>query len=151
MQGKKMQITKNFRIEEFIPPEVFNTYAHKSIWFLDPVMFELAEFVRNFYDKPMRINNWLWGGAFRYRGFRTHKSGVGAEFSQHKFGRAFDFDIEGESPEQIQHDILNNELLFMEHGLRALELDTDTWTHMDIRNTQMDKIMLVPNPKKRGA
>ena len=43
---------------------------------------------------PITVNDWHSGGRFLQRGFRNDPD-IGALLSQHRYGRAADFDIEG--------------------------------------------------------
>lgn len=137
-----------FKVQEFVPKSVYKKYGDKAIWFIDPRIQKLANFTRKFFGKSVTINNWLWGGNLNERGFREPSSSTGASMSQHKFSRAIDISVSGMTSKQVYDTILANEKAFMEAGLTCLEdiTYTPTWCHLDIRNTGLNKILIVvPN------
>ena len=136
---------KHFIIQEFVPPEIYSQWNDKSLWFLDPVMLQLADFMREFFGKPMTVNNWDSKGTFTLRGFRPPDTLVGGKLSQHKFGRAFDSNINDMTPRDMYNAIIANEKAFIKAGLTTLEhIDsTPTWVHCDVRCTGLDHILIV--------
>jgi hypothetical protein len=56
----------------------------------------------------MEMNTWHTGGSNQSRGFRPWATGVGAPFSQHKFGRASDLEPQETTAEEIRQDILSH-------------------------------------------
>jgi hypothetical protein len=140
-----MQIRPDFSLQEFVPPSVWNQFGSASRWFLDPRLLDLAQFYRDYFDAPVWVNTWAWDGRFKERGFRLPTTNVGARLSQHKFGRAFDCNVEGMTPEEVRERIMDNEALFMEKGLTTLESGeiAKTWVHSDIRTTTQDSILIV--------
>ena len=140
-----MQIRENFDLREFVPPSVWQNFGAASRWFLDPQMLDLAQFYRDWFDAPITVNNWHYGGQFTERGFRVPDTNVGARLSQHKFGRAFDCNVRGMTPDEVRAEILSNEDLFMRKGLTTLESGdiATTWVHSDIRSTNKNEIMIV--------
>lgn len=143
-----MKITNNFYLQEFVPKILYNNFVEKSIWFIDPKIVKIAEFFRKRFGKSMYINNWLFGGTFEQRGFRYPNSDVGSWLSQHKFGRAIDFNIRGFTSDEIRDDIFSNESLYFNIGITAVEHGdyAPTWVHIDIRPSDDDKILIIkPN------
>jgi len=140
-----MKIWRNFDLREFVPPAVWKDFGSASRWFLDPRMLDLAQFYRDFFDTPVRVNDWHYGGNFTERGFRLPGTNTGARLSQHKFGRAFDCNVRGLTPDEVRSRIEANENLFMEKGLTTLESGeiATGWVHSDIRTTDQNNIMIV--------
>lgn len=140
-----MKLNDYFDVREFVPPQIWNKYQNNSIWFVDPKLVQIATAYREFFETPIVINNWFIGGKFMYRGYRPPRVNVGAEFSQHKMGRAFDCHSPLITPQQMYKLILDNEKHFMEYGLTALEdiSFTETWVHSDCRPSLLDKILIV--------
>lgn len=130
-----MKVTKDFDLKEFIDELTYKRFGDQSIWFLDNRLISLAQFVHSYFDHMVIINNWFWGGDRQYSGFRPRYCEVGAEYSQHRFGRAMDILVKGISPEEVRAEIKKNKSLFLQAGLRAVEKDTPTWTHLDLRNS----------------
>jgi hypothetical protein len=140
-----MQIRPNFDLREFVPPSVWEDFGWAARWFLDPRMLDLAQFYRDFFEAPVRVNDWHYGGDFTERGFRLPSTETGAELSQHKFGRAFDCNVKGMTPDEVRSQIKENENLFMRKGLTTLESGAiaTTWVHSDIRTTDRNSILMV--------
>jgi len=140
-----MQVRPDFDLREFVPPSVWEAFGAASRWFLDPRMLDLAQFYRDYFDASVTVNTWAWNGRFKERGFRLPDTNTGARLSQHKFGRAFDCNIAGMTPEEVRERIMDNEALFMDKGLTTLESGeiAKTWVHSDIRTTTQDSILIV--------
>lgn len=140
-----MRLTKNFIIQEFVPEDVYKKYEQSSIWFIDPKIPLLAQFIRDWFENPVSINNWYLDGDRRNSGFRVSDCTVGSKLSQHRFGRAFDFRIASISPEEIREVIRDNYTRFHDTGLTTIEKDTSTWVHVDVRTTiNPSKLFEVP-------
>ena len=139
------KISTYFNLEEFIPREIFTQFGEKSIWFVDRGTVLLADFIRDRFGKPMKINDWHSGGGLNNRGFRTPDCAIGGKLSQHKFKAAIDFNIEGVTPQDIYKDIIDNQDMYMKAGMTTVEdiAFTATWTHADRRFTGMSKILIV--------
>lgn len=140
-----MKISKNFRTEEFVPKEIFQKYGQSSLWFVRPQIVYLAQVIRDYFNKPVIINDWYKGGNFNERGFRVPESKTGSKLSQHKLAGAIDFTIEGYSPDEVRSSILDDPKRFVEAGLTTLEdgMYAPTWVHADIRLTNVDEILIV--------
>lgn len=138
-------ISKHFKLESFIPPDLIKVFGQNSVEFLDPVLISLADFVCDFFRANVTINNWSSGGNLSLRGFRPPDTTTGAKYSQHKFGRAMDINVEGKTPVEVYDIILANEKQFMNAGLTVMEDSRfcPTWTHIDIRYTGNDFIRIV--------
>jgi hypothetical protein len=139
-----MKVSKNFTLAEFVPPAIYEKYVDKSLWFIDPKIVVIAQFIRNRFGRPVTINNYLAGGVYQYSAFRDHACSIGAENSQHRHGRAIDFRIQGMSPMEIRADIIQNFELYRPIGLTTIEGGTPTWTHIDCRYTNTDSLLIVP-------
>ena len=140
-----MKLSKNFRLEEFVPRSVYETWGDNSIWFIDKRIVDIAQFFRDRYGLPITINDWHTGGSRQRSGLRSFNSGVGAPMSQHKFGRAIDMKwlTTGLHMDDIREDIKNNQSTFLSCGLTTIENGTDTWIHADCRWTGLKRIKFV--------
>ena len=138
-----MKVSKNFWLTEFIPPEIYEMSAGNSLWFIDQRIITIAQYIRDRFKSPVTINNWFSGGHYRYSGYRDPLADVGVMFSQHKFGRAIDAKVDGFEPEEIRTDIITHWPDYQAVGLTTIEADTPTWTHLDCRNTGLDKLYIV--------
>ena len=139
-----MKVSKDFSLAEFVPPAIYEHFVDKSIWFIDPKIVQMAQFIRDRFGKPVAINNYLTGGSYQYSAFRDCDCTIGATNSQHRHGRAIDFRIQGMSPMEIRADIIKNFDLYRPSGLTTIEGGTPTWTHIDCRFTNQDTLLIVP-------
>ena len=145
-----MRVSRNFLLQEFIPKSVFTCFGDKSIWFVDKRIITIAQFFRDYYSKPITINDWHIGGKRILSGFRPPSSIIGAKLSQHKFGRAVDLRWlqNNMSMDEIREDIRSNWNLFKTCGITTIELGTDSWIHADCRQINSDELYEVPFFKK---
>lgn len=124
---------RNFRIEEYVDPDTYQRFGDNSIWFIDSRLIELMDNLRDLFGTPIRINDWLWGGIYKYRGFRPSDTYYHKTYSQHSFGRAVDFDVKGYTAKEARECILEwqkNGLL----GTQDISLENKvSWVHLDIR------------------
>ena len=65
----------------------------------------MAQGIRDYFGKPVTINNWHNLGKYEQSGFRRNNTLVGSKYSQHKFGRAIDIKITGVNPVEVQTEI----------------------------------------------
>ncbi len=145
-----IKVSKDFSLHEFVPRIIYQRYGVNARWFIRKEIIDLAQFYRDWFEAPLYINNWFWGGPRQNRGFRTPNTRVGALYSQHKLGAAFDCNVKGMSPDDVRQEILDNSAEFMAAGLTTLEdpAFAPTWIHSDIRRTEMDEILIVrPAPE----
>lgn len=146
----KIKGIDNFIIPEFVPPEIWDTYGKYSVRFLSPGLMELAQALRNYFDRPMTINNWYFKkdrSGFQWRGYRTPDCPVGSQLSRHKLGLCIDFNVRGLKDEEVQAEIKRNyEKVFRDMGVTAIEADTPTWTHVSMETTLKDGLWVIPNP-----
>lgn len=148
-----MALTKNFRIEEFVYPEIFKQYGEKAQWFIDKRIVQAAQLLRDKVGRSITINNWHSGGKRVESGLRMFDTDTGAKFSQHKFGAAADLKIEGVngafmSGEEMR-DIVKLYWPDLKGLISTIEDDTDGWLHIDCRWTfDPDTLFIVPNPNK---
>lgn len=142
-----MRYNKYFDVREFVPPQIWNKFGEKSIWFIDPKVISIATAYREFFEVPIIINNWFIGGKYMYRGYRPPRVNIGTEFSQHKSGRAFDCHSPSISVKEMYRLILDNQEIFKGVGLTTIEnVDfTPTWIHSDCRPSLSDDLLIV-NP-----
>jgi hypothetical protein len=80
------------------------------------------------------INDWFWGGKFKWSGLRPENCLIGADFSDHKFFNAFDLKFEDYHANAIREYILNHhEDLEAINVIECKEL-SPTWCHVAHRN-----------------
>lgn len=135
-----------FVMQEFVPREIFNLYGVKSTWFISQGVITSMIFLRNWFDAAITINNWHNSGKFQNRGYRVPDSNVGARLSQHKFGKAVDFNVEGLTSDEVCKRIADNwDTLRTNVAFTTMEDPSFTkgWTHLDTRYTFSDKLLIV--------
>lgn len=123
---------KHFDVREFVDPETYHKFGNSALLVMDIRILKLADNIREYFGAPMIINNWHSGGPYRNRGFRKGNASVGADYSQHKFGRALDYSINGFTAEEVRKVILDNQDIFPFNEICAMELGT-SWVHNDVR------------------
>lgn len=137
---------KHFKLYELVGPDLYNEYKHRPdyLWRkLNANVLEAADIIREFYGKPVIINNWYNGGRFKESGMRNPLTTTGARFSAHKFGLALDLKLDVPIS-KIHDDIRNNRLPKRFYELvNVVELNTPTWLHLAFENTGKDGILWV--------
>lgn len=131
----------NFQALELVDKQTFDRF-NGDIWFLfnQKALISL-DGIRNYFKKPVIVNNWYWNGKFQYRGFRTRECPEWSQYSQHSFGNAFDLDVEGMSADEVRQVIIENKEDSHFELITCLEVNI-SWVHFDCRNIA-DRIRLV--------
>lgn len=131
-----------FTIRELVPPQVYNVRGEKSLQLLDDRALITIDTLRKEFG-PAVINSWSfwkkdkWYGEVRkWSGLRIKGCPYGSQFSQHRYGRAFDMIFKDTSAEVVRQDILANPDKYPH--IMSLELGVP-WLHFDTRNC--DRIM----------
>lgn len=132
---------------EFIPKPIYDRYGENARWFIDPKLIAIAEFIREEFELPVIINNWHTGGKFQERGYRVPTTETGARYSQHKFGRAIDINVQGVPAAEVSEWVIASFASLKPLGLTAIEnpSSTPTWTHIDVR-WHLSNELLIVNP-----
>ncbi|MFW6247426.1 MAG: hypothetical protein ACOC22_04635 [bacterium] len=125
---------KNFKVQEFVDRETFDKRGKRALSVIDWRMLWTADAIREYFDKPIIINNWHLGGDREWSGIRFENSPYYSRFSQHSFGRALDFVIPEMSAYDVRMTIINNPNEKAFQYITALEhYDTMSWIHIDCR------------------
>lgn len=144
-----MKVSANFQLKEFIDKKTYSKWGDASIWFIDPKIISIAQFVRERHGKPVTINSWFSGGQYNYSAFDPPGGyRKASSLSQHRFGRAIDLKLLGEEnkgADILRDDIINNFDLYRKFGLTTIEdaKYAPTWCHIDCRSTGMDELKIV--------
>ena len=125
----------HFSVHELVPQEVYEKWGAKALMFLDEAALITLDALRERYGS-ITVNNWFWGGDRQWSGLRTEKSHYGSQYSQHRFGRAFDCLFKDITAEEVRQEILADPDLFP--LINSLELNT-SWLHFDCRNCKRIK------------
>ena len=135
----------HFKMQEVIPPEVFAERGMKSVELMDwRVLYTLDALWELFNQAAGKrvsviVNNWVFGGDIKYRGFRPPKCSIGANFSQHRFGRAADCVSPDVTASWMRQKLLENNRLFP--YITYVEDDVE-WLHFDVRASSFKGIHL---------
>ena len=119
-----------FRLEELVDKKSFLDWGEGCWNFFPQDSLYMLHGIRTFLDRPITVNNWLWGGDYQYRGYRGPACQIGAKMSYHKRGMAFDFGAKGLTAEDVRKILIENqdhELLLL---IKRLE-NKVTWVHAD--------------------
>lgn len=144
-----MGVSKYFDIREFVPKLIWDTYGERSAWFVDPRMIESMDWLRDFFGAPITVNNWHTGGRFQERGFRHPNTTTGGRLSQHRFGRACDFNVQGLTAQDVYYTILDywDDVTVKTYFTTLEDINyTKTWTHIDIRSVADRSKPLIVKP-----
>jgi len=119
-----------FRIEELVDKASFASWGEGCWNFFPQESLEMLHGIRMFLDRPVTVNNWLWGGPYQYRGYRGPGCPIGAPQSYHKRGMAYDFDVKGLTAEDVRKLLVENQDHEWLLPIKRLE-NKVTWVHAD--------------------
>ena len=132
-------IPEHFRLQELVPRDLYNKHnGSEKLWLLfDMYLLQEADRLRKRYG-ACYVNNWHNGGNLQQCGFRNDL-GTGAEFSQHRFGRALDLHFVKVTAEEVRQELIKDCQQGRNEIIKGIELGV-SWLHIDVRNS--DKFVL---------
>lgn len=135
----------HFGLPELVYPELYYDYKNADrldlLWLVfDERVLKIADTLRDTYG-PIFVNNWNYDGSLKYCGKRPENCEVGAELSQHKFGRALDLHFTKVDAAKVRKDIMENKVS-LPYPISCLEFGI-SWFHFDVRNNDSDKIIQI--------
>ncbi len=138
-------VSKYFKIQELVSEAVYRKYGDKSWEFIDTRLIKVLDLLREHFNKPIIVNNWLWGGNLQQRGLRANKDELVVNkkdyyVSQHCLGKAVDFNVKGLSAQEVYKEIVDNKDKFYLISRIENIKDTPTWVHIDCANVDEFKI-----------
>ncbi|WP_426711441.1 hypothetical protein [Cetobacterium sp. SF1] len=128
---------KYFKIQELVSRGVYEKYGERAWTFMDKNLIETLDTLREFFNSPIYVNDWAFGGALQQRGLRANKDPmvIGKKdyyISAHCLGKAADISIKGYSSQEVFKVILENSNRFP-HIKRIEDINsTPTWVHIDL-------------------
>lgn len=128
-------IPEHLKLHEVLPRDTYLILEGKreKAWRLfDPRILWTADQLRFLYG-PIYVNDWFWGGNNQYGGWRPGDCDIGAEFSQHKFGRALDIKFKRAMAYNIRQDIKAGKWPVYFQYITCVENGV-AWLHIDCRN-----------------
>lgn len=134
---KRIRLSRNFFLDEYIPQELYEKYhlnkPHYLLGMLDEKLVKIDQKLRDRFGSAT-INNWITGGDRNWSGVRTTDSPYYSFFSQHSWGRASDKIFSDANADEVRKDIKENyEKIYKPLGLTCIE-DKVNWIHSDCRN-----------------
>ena len=134
----------NFALEELVGPEIFQERGERAWELLNPDALKTLDALRDKFG-ALTVNNWKSGGQFKDSGMRHFNSTVGARWSAHRYGMAFDCKFKDAKPQVVHAYILSHADEFPLLTTLEAIYATPTWLHFDCRNHQRSEIWVV-NP-----
>ena len=122
---------KYFKAFELVPRKLYEARGERAIELLDKELLIALDYVRDNLGK-VTVNNWKSGGKFEYRGIRTSDSKDFSPTSQHAYGKAVDFDVEGMTAAEVNEWLIANRNAKELRSISFIEMGV-TWVHMDTR------------------
>ena len=137
--------SKYFKIQELVSRNVYEKYGEKSWEFIDYRLIKVLDLLREHFNKPITVNNWIWGGTLEQRGLRANydemvKNKKDYYISQHCLGKAVDLNVKGMTVQEVYEEILKNKDKFYLISRIENIKDTPTWIHVDVANVDKFKI-----------
>jgi len=135
---------KYFHAWELVDRVTYQKFSGNSFFLFSAISLMMIDGIRDFLGVPVIINNWHEGGAYEFSGLRPISCKVGAEYSQHRLGQAFDLKPLrmpiGDAFKKIMDNISDERLKY----ISVIEdiTYTPTWLHVDCRNIP-DRIRIV--------
>ena len=133
-----------FKIQELVDRKTFELWGEKAWMFFNPSALISLDGIKLYFWKPVIANDWVFGGQKENRGLRPLYSTVGADYSLHRFGCAFDIDVQGVDAEEVRQTIIRLKDNPLFQYITCLETGI-TYVHFDCRNV-LERILLVDKP-----
>lgn len=129
-----------FSVQELVPHETYSARGDAALELLDERLLRTLDALRDEYGR-IKINTWATGGDLKYRGFRPRDCNVGAEYSQHRYGRAADI-TPLDTPLEVVYEAIKDGLYDEITTVENLQF-TPTWIHVDVRNHRQEAVRVV--------
>ena len=131
-----------FCLEELVDKPFIDRFDERALQFLNRGMVLCIDRLRDAVG-PLKINDWHLGGQFHESGLRLWTTTTGAQFSQHKYGNAFDLKPQKISVQQLYQHITQNADKYPQITTIEDPAKTITWLHIDGRWHAGDGIQIV--------
>jgi len=124
-----------FKAYEFVDRNTYNKFGEDSLKVIDIRMLITMDRIRNYFGKPIIINNWKSGGNREWSGLRIYGTPYFSTYSQHSFGRAIDFIINGIDAQEVRNVIKKSSMITTFEYITSIEDFVGmNWIHIDCRN-----------------
>jgi hypothetical protein len=140
----------HFKVQEFVDKDTYNKRGDASISCIDWRMLWTMDSIRDYFRKPITINNWHIGKEREWSGIRFVESQYYSKLSQHSFGRAIDFIVSGIDSAEVRKTIRDNPNEDAFKYITTLEdFSGMSWIHIDCRVLRSDQSrFLIVEPNK---
>jgi hypothetical protein len=129
---------RHFAIDELVDQATFRRFGELAWQFFRPEILISIDGIRDYYSRPIIVNNWHDGGPFSERGLRILNDGdkaIYSPYSAHPMGAAVDLDVEGVPAEEVRQTILAHKDEDAFKLINRLEKGTN-WVHADVFNVE---------------
>jgi len=123
---------RHFSIQELVDPVTYKELGQRAWMLFDENALLTIDLLRDTFG-PATINNWRWGGNFKWSGLRTKNCTIGAKYSLHRFGKGFDLKFKNISASDVRRAIKRDEVYWSQH-ISRIEKKVN-WLHIDLANT----------------
>jgi hypothetical protein len=137
MGRKPLYKFNHFKIQELVPPAIFEARGEKAWELLDERLLITLDRLRDRFG-PITVNNWHSGKDREWSGLRTKESPYYSATSQQSFGRAADCLFSHNDAESVRQEIFASPDDKTFELIGSVEMGT-SWLHFDVRNC--DRIM----------
>jgi len=138
-----VNISTNFSIKELVDPETVEALGERARNVILPFLPVTLEKLRDF-TGPIKVNDYEFGGNFKYSGTRPYTYKKGATFSSHRYGNTADCKFKDLTPVEVQKHIIENQDLYP-HIVRMENAEiTKTWLHVESGFRSGDIIIFNP-------
>lgn len=122
---------KHFQLYELVDKKTYEEMGENAWDLFTPEILISLDNLREFWQRPITVNNWMAGGQFQFRGYRPswYQPGV-TPGSEHRKGNAFDCDVTGISANMVRQMILDHKDDPLLSGITRMEGNV-TWVHFD--------------------
>jgi hypothetical protein len=129
--------SRHFSIRELVSPAVYKQHGNDAWSMLDERLIITLDAIRERFGATI-VNDWAWGGSFRYRGLRAavdypelKRQGIYLRNSYHNKGKAADMHFRSTSVTTARKYILSHpdEFPFVKG------VEVAPWLHIDVRNS----------------
>jgi hypothetical protein len=125
---------KHFELYELVSKDTYEAMGDSAWSLFNPEALEALDNLREYFGVSVTVNTWKNGGSLQHRGYRTPQEAadLGSPNSQHRFGNAFDCDIQGISADDARKQICDNKDNPLLIKIQRLE-DGVPWVHFDLK------------------
>ncbi len=137
-------ILEQFKAYELVDRDTFQDHGEESTSFFRPEILIALEELRTAIDKPLVINNWREGGEYSWSGLRTIKCFIGAPYSMHRLGGAFDIKCPTMRPDRMREVIITLKRQGFLKTLTRMEAASgdNSWVHIDCKPTGKSELVV---------